>query len=253
MRTSNNAIVAIYKSPAEVETAVKELQQSGFDMKKLSLVGPDYHTDEAVLDYYNTGDKTNSLGKTGASGDGAWGLLFSSTFILIPGVAPLFVAGPLVAWIVGGLESAAVAGDLSALGTLLDSLGFHKSSLLTAIKSGRFVIIAHGNKEEATRAREIIISHANRGKLHKRRLSRLRPEPNLAGSVIVGTGDLNTVGAGLHSIGVPKDSISRYKTALKSSKFVMIAHAEETTRIRNIISRVNPEMLEEYQPSRATL
>ena len=33
--TGNNSIVAIFKSHIEAETPVKELQQSGFDMKKL--------------------------------------------------------------------------------------------------------------------------------------------------------------------------------------------------------------------------
>jgi hypothetical protein len=241
--------MAICKSPIEVETAIKELQQSGFDMKKLSLVGPDYHTDEVVIDYYNTGNKMSWLEKIGGSGDKTWELLFGSMFILIPGVGPLFVAGPLVAWIVGGLENAAIAGGLNALGALLYGLGFRKSSLLTAIKSGKFVIIAHGNKEEATRAREIICRHASHRALPKRARSRPRHEPGLAGTVIVGTGDLSTVGAGLHGLGVPKDSVPRYETALQSSKFVMIAHgqAEETTRARDIISRINPEMLEESQ------
>jgi hypothetical protein len=249
MRTSNNAVVAIYKSPAEVETTVEELQQSGFDMKKLSIVGPDHHTDEAVIDYYNTGDKMNCPGKIGAAGDGAWGLLFGAAFILLTGIGPMFVAGPLVTWIVGGLESASVAGELNALGAVLYSLGFPKSSLLTALNSGKFVIIAHGDDEEATPGREIIIRHANRHAARERKFSRPRQEPGLAGAVIVGTGDLSTVGAGLHGIGVPKDNLPRYETALKSSKFVMIAHVEETTRIRGIISRINPEVLEEYQSS----
>ena len=33
MMTKNNAVVAIFKSHAEAEAAVKELQRSGFDMK----------------------------------------------------------------------------------------------------------------------------------------------------------------------------------------------------------------------------
>jgi len=45
----NNAVVAIYKSHAEAEAAVKELHHSGFDMKKLSIVGPDHHTHEHVV------------------------------------------------------------------------------------------------------------------------------------------------------------------------------------------------------------
>ena len=43
--TRNDAIVAIYKSHLEAETAVKELQSAGFDIKKFSIVGRDYHTD----------------------------------------------------------------------------------------------------------------------------------------------------------------------------------------------------------------
>jgi len=46
--------VAIYPSDTSAEAAVKELQQSGFDMKKLSIVGRDYHTDEHVVGNYNT-------------------------------------------------------------------------------------------------------------------------------------------------------------------------------------------------------
>ena len=47
--SKNNSVVAIYPSHSAAEAAVKELQQSGFDMKKLSIVGRDYHTDEHVV------------------------------------------------------------------------------------------------------------------------------------------------------------------------------------------------------------
>ena len=43
--TKNNSVVAIFKSHTGAEAAVKELQQSGFDLKQLSIVGRDYHTD----------------------------------------------------------------------------------------------------------------------------------------------------------------------------------------------------------------
>ena len=38
----NNAVVGVYHTHPEAEAAVKELQRSGFDMKKLSIVGKDY-------------------------------------------------------------------------------------------------------------------------------------------------------------------------------------------------------------------
>ena len=52
----NNAVVGVYNTHPDAEAAVKELQRSGFDMKKLSIVGKDYHTEEHVIGYYNAGD-----------------------------------------------------------------------------------------------------------------------------------------------------------------------------------------------------
>ncbi len=155
----NNAILAIYQSHADAEAAIKELQQSGFDLKKLSIVGRDYHTDENVVGYYNAGDRMKSWGKSGAFWGGIWGMLFGSAFFFIPRIGPLAVAGPLVAWIVGGLEGAVVVGGLSALGAGLFSLGIPKDSILqyeTALKSDKFVLIAHGSTDELAQARTII-------------------------------------------------------------------------------------------------
>ena len=175
---ANNAVVAIYKSHTEAEAAVKELQHSGFDMKKLSIVGRDYHTDEHVVGYYNAGDRMKYWGKMGAFWGGIWGLLFGSAFFLIPGVGPLLVAGPLVGWIVGALEGAVVVGGLSALGAGLCSLGIPKDSILryeTALKTGKFVVIAHGTAEEAARAREII-NRTNPEALEEHQPSRATPQ-----------------------------------------------------------------------------
>jgi hypothetical protein len=151
--------VAIYPSHTGAEAAVKELQQSGFDMKKLSIVGRDYHTDEHVVGYYNTGDRMKYWGKLGAFWGGFWGLLFGAGFFWIPGLGQLLVAGPLVAWIVGALEGAAVVGGLSALGAGLYSLGMPKDSILRyerAVKADKFLLIAHGSPDEITHAKEIL-------------------------------------------------------------------------------------------------
>ena len=91
-----SAIVAIYDTHEEAEEAVRELQKSGFDMQKLSIVGKDYQTEEEVVGYYTTGDRMKKWGKTGAFWGGLWGLLFGSAFFLIPGIGPLLAAGPLV-------------------------------------------------------------------------------------------------------------------------------------------------------------
>src|SRR5271155_2698372 len=128
--TKTNSVVAIYDTHTQAEEAVKDLQRSGIDMKKLSIVGKDYHTEEDVTGYYNTGDRMKYWGKLGAFWGGFWGLLFGAAFFAIPGIGPVLVAGPLVAWIVSALEGAVVVGGVSAIGAGLYSIGIPKDSIV---------------------------------------------------------------------------------------------------------------------------
>ena len=127
--SDKNSVVAIFESHDRAEDAIRELQKDGFDMKKLSIVGKDYHTEEHVVGYYNTGDRMKYWGKLGAFWGGLWGLLFGSAFFWVPGIGQLLVAGPLVIWIVGALEGAVVTGGFTALGAGLYSIGIPKDSI----------------------------------------------------------------------------------------------------------------------------
>ena len=156
-----NSVVAIYETHSQAEEAVKELQRSGFDMKKMSIVGKEYHTDEHVVGYYNAGDRMKYWGKLGAFWGGIWGWLFGAAFFAIPGIGPVLVAGPLVAWIVGALEGAVVVGGLTALGAGLYSMGIPRDSVLKyemALKSDKFLLLAHGTADEVARAKDIIVT-----------------------------------------------------------------------------------------------
>jgi hypothetical protein len=157
--TEHNAVVGIFNTHIEAETSIKELQLAGFDMKKLSIVGKDYHTEEHVVGYYNAGDRMKVWGKQGAFWGGLWGMLFGSALFVMPGVGPFFVFGPLAIWIVGALEGAAIIGGLSALGAALYSIGIpHDSSIEyeTAIKSDKFLVIAHGTSGQVAQAKSIL-------------------------------------------------------------------------------------------------
>ena len=154
-----NAVVAVYGTHIEAEAAVKELQRAGIDMRTLSIVGKDPHTDEHVVGYYNTGDRMKYWGKMGAFWGGFWGLLFGSGFFFIPGIGPILVAGPIVTWIVAGLEGAAVVGGMGALGGALFSMGIPKDSVVkyeTALKSDKFLVFVHGTAENAAKAKQIL-------------------------------------------------------------------------------------------------
>ena len=164
-----NVAIAIFNTHNEAENAVKELQKSGFNMKKLSIVGKDYHTEEHVVGYYNTGNRMKYWGKMGAFWGGLWGILFGAAFFWIPGIGPLVVAGPLVSAIVGGLEGALAIGGLTALGAGLYSIGIPKDSIIkyeTSIKSDKFLLLVHGSGDELVKAKDILKSTGNEVDVH---------------------------------------------------------------------------------------
>ncbi len=47
--TKSCSVVATYDSHDKAEAAIKQLQHAGYEMKKLYIVGLDYHTDEQVV------------------------------------------------------------------------------------------------------------------------------------------------------------------------------------------------------------
>jgi hypothetical protein len=53
----HDAIVAVYAQHDDAEAAVREVAESGLDMKHFSIVGKGYHTDEKVIGFYNAGDQ----------------------------------------------------------------------------------------------------------------------------------------------------------------------------------------------------
>src|SRR5512141_1887763 len=165
MMSITNSVVAVFDSHDQAEDAIRELQKDGFDMKNLSIVGKDYHTEEHVVGYYTTGDRMLYWGKTGAFWGGFWGLLFGSAFFWVPGIGQLLVAGPLVMWIVGALEEAAVVGGLGALAAALYSIGIPKNSVVqyeTEVKNGKLLLVAHGTADEVERAKDLL--HQTRAK-----------------------------------------------------------------------------------------
>jgi hypothetical protein len=98
-------------------------------------------------------------GKIGAFWGGFWGLLFGSAMFAIPGLGPILVAGPLVAWIVAGLEGAVVVGGVSAVGAGLMSIGIPKDSVVqydVALKTDKFVLLVHGAPDAVAKAKDII-------------------------------------------------------------------------------------------------
>lgn len=151
--------VAVYDTHTQAESAVKALQRAGFDMKRLSIIGRDYHTEEHVVGFLNAGDRAKFFGKLGAFWGGLMGMLFGSALIFMPVVGHVIILGPLAATVFGGLEGAVLVGGASALVGALMAIGIPRDSVLryeTALKSDKFLLIVHGDAQDIKRAHDLL-------------------------------------------------------------------------------------------------
>ena len=67
----------------------------------------------------------------------------------------------------------------------------------------------------------------------------------IEGAVMVG--GLSALGAALGSIGIPKDSVLQYETAIKADGFLIMAHGApgEMARAKSILATTNPMRLDD--------
>src|SRR5215469_11336655 len=70
-----NSIIAIYENQTEVNTGVRDLQQDGFDLRKLSILGREHESGQQVIGYYSTGSHMRYWGARGEFWNGSWKLL----------------------------------------------------------------------------------------------------------------------------------------------------------------------------------
>jgi hypothetical protein len=154
-----NSVVAVFKDHQNAETAIKQLADSGFAMKQLSVIGKGYQTEEKVMGFYTNGDRVKFWGTRGAFWGGLWGWFFGGLFLTVPVVGHVVVLGYLATMAISAVETAVLVGGLSALGAALYGIGIPKESVLqyeTALKADNFLVMAHGTPEEMTRAKAIL-------------------------------------------------------------------------------------------------
>jgi uncharacterized membrane protein len=155
--------VAVFDRHEDAEAAIRELQRGGFDMKKLSIVGRDYHTEEHAVGFYNAGDHVKYWGKRGAFWGMVFGILFAPAFFFIPGIGPILTGGMIGSILMGTVEGAAVGaaigGSSGALAAALTSVGIPKDSVIryeADLKANKFLLIANGSAAEVEGARKIL-------------------------------------------------------------------------------------------------
>ncbi|MCO7573002.1 hypothetical protein NJH78_23710 [Pseudomonas chlororaphis] len=164
--TLNRSDFYVFKTHAEAESAIRALSQVDFDVKKLSLVGKGYHTEEHPIGFYRLGDKVKSWGAMGALWGTVWGLLITPAFFFLPGLGLVALAGPLVAMLVSALEGAVLVGGVSALGAALLNMGVNKDQVIqyeTALKADEYLLMVHGSSEDIDTVRSVLKDASHSG------------------------------------------------------------------------------------------
>lgn len=156
---SDQSVIGLYTSMDTIENAVRMLDHGGFPIKQISIVTQNMKNEKKVHGFMTAGD----VAKTGA-GAGAWfggifGLLFGAAFIWVPAVGPMLIAGPLATSLLAGVEGALVGASSGGLLGALMGWGVSKKHIVKyeeELKSGKYLLIAHGSAEEVDRARKIL-------------------------------------------------------------------------------------------------
>lgn len=154
-----NATVGTYNDHAAAAEAVKKLNENGFPMTKVSIIGKELQRIEDVEGYYTWKDPA----KMGAGIGGFWGSIFGIMvgigFIAMPGVGGVFVAGSLAATLLAGVEGAALGSIGGGLFGALLGMGIGKEKVLKyhqSLQAGKYLVVAHGSEEEVKKAQEIL-------------------------------------------------------------------------------------------------
>lgn len=155
----NDVVTGIFADHQTAETAVKKLAVDGFDMKTLSVVGKAYSSNETVIGLYHVDDKIKFWGARGAFWSNLWALFSYKVFLLTPETGPIVALGYLAAVAVSNIEGAAETDAAELLKTALCNIGIttdFATQYEADIKADNFIVMFHGDTNEAVRAREIM-------------------------------------------------------------------------------------------------
>lgn len=156
---SDQSVIGVYDTMSKAEEAIRTLSRSGFPITQISITAQNLESEKEVHGYITAGDVAKTGAGTGAWVGGLFGLLAGAAFIWVPGFGPLVVAGSLAAVLMGGAEGAAVGAVGGGLLGSLVGWGVSKKHIIKYeehLKGGKYLVIAHGNAEEMTRAHNIL-------------------------------------------------------------------------------------------------
>jgi hypothetical protein len=159
VKMNKQSVIGVYGNMPQAEDAVRALDKGGFPITQISVVAQDLQSEKQVHGYVTAGDLAKGGAATGAWMGGLFGLLIGAAFIWVPGFGPLLVAGPLAAMLLGGIEGALAGATGGGLMGALVGWGVSEKHILKYeehVKGGKYLVIAHGTKDQVMMARDIL-------------------------------------------------------------------------------------------------
>jgi hypothetical protein len=139
--------VGVYEDHQSADAALGAFLSSSFDLSQLSVVGKEHHRDLYADAYRRSADRTLYSGKFG-------------TF---------WVAGPLTAAVIHGLDSTTPFVELNALGVGLFMQGVPLEAAAeyeAAVKDDKYLLVIHGVEADVDYAAAVMVPGAAKVRMH---------------------------------------------------------------------------------------
>jgi uncharacterized membrane protein len=166
IRTSEQTgvgIIAAYPNRESVERALRRLHDDGFDMRDVSVIGRGFETTEVPAGAVTTGDIVEASAEVGAVAGFLCGVAIGTTFLILPGMGLVHVAGSIAAAFAGAAEGAVVGAVIGGLGGALAGWGIpslHVQRYETHLSEGRFLVLARTDSEGVEYTRSVLAAGA---------------------------------------------------------------------------------------------
>lgn len=165
----NRRAVGIFSSRSDIEHALRELRDAGFDMNRASVIAKNISSEnevagvEAQEEIGSKADEGAAAGAfTGGVFGGITGLLVGLGSLAIPGVGPILLAGEIATTLVTTITGAGIGAATGSLLGALVGLGIPEERAHVynqRIERGDYLLILDGTETSINSAEIIVKNH----------------------------------------------------------------------------------------------
>ncbi|KYO68653.1 MULTISPECIES: general stress protein [Thermovenabulum] len=146
-------VIGVFENKQQAEKAVNALRNSGFDTNEISIVAKGgkknngNNGDEETLEMDTLTDGTATGGVIG----GLAGLAIGAGALAIPGIGPLFAAGP-IAGLLSGAATGGIAGSLIDWGIPAERGRYYEEE----VKKGKMLTVIRAHEQKVQQAADLL-------------------------------------------------------------------------------------------------